>query len=137
MRNSRRRGAFVALIVFLSTCSAANAGSGRSVPVMTPFTVKLDQAVSPEKAANGTPFTATLKDPVEVDGRIVIPAGASAGGILSKEPQNNAQVELNSVFVNGRLYRITTEPVTISHKTALRTGATLTFHLMLSFNIMK
>lgn len=138
MKNSSRWCALVALMVLISTCSTANAGSGRlSVPVMTPFTVALDQAVSQERAANGTPFTATLKQPVEVDGRIIIPAGASAGGIINKESQNNAQVELNSVFVNGRLYRITTEPVTISHKTALRTGATLTFRLMLSLNIMK
>ncbi|HEY2469763.1 MAG TPA: hypothetical protein VGI45_18230 [Terracidiphilus sp.] len=119
-------------LVLISTCSPANAGSGKSVPVMTEFTVKLDQAVSPDKAANGTSFTASLKQPVEVDGRIIIPAGASAGGILSKESPNSPQMELNSVFVNGRLYRITTEPVSISHKSALRAGATLTFRLMLS-----
>jgi hypothetical protein len=123
-------------MILFSTCLSANAGSGNSVPVMTAFTVKLDQAVSADKTANGTPFTATLKQPVEVDGRILIPAGASAGGVISKEPQST-QMELNSVFVNGRLHRITTEPVTIGPKAPLRAGATLTFHLVLSLNLSK
>lgn len=137
MKNSSRWCACVALLIFIFTCPSVHAGSGKSVPVMTPFTVKLDEAISPEKAANGTPFTATLKEAVEVDGRIVIPAGASAGGIVSKEPQNGTEMELNSVFVNGRLYRITTEPVAISRKSTLRTGATLTFHLMLALTMAK
>ena len=128
--------AFGAFLVFVSTCATANAGGGNSVPVMTPFTVKLDQAVSADKAANGATFTATLKQPVEIDGRVVIPAGASVGGVVNKEPQS-AQMELNSVFVNGRLHRITTEPISIRQNMPLRAGATLTFHLVLSLNLTK
>lgn len=137
MKNSSRWCALVALAVFTLTGSIVYAGSGRSVPVMTAFTVKLDEAVRPERVANGTPFTATLKQPVEVDGLVMIPAGASAGGILSKESENSAEMELNSVFVNGHMYRITTEPVTIGQKGGLRAGATLTFHLMLSLNLAR
>ena len=137
MNNSSRRCAVTALIIFVLACSRANAGSGRSVPVMTAFTVQLDQAFNAKSAANGDAFTATLKEPVEVDGRVIIPAGASAGGILDKESQNSAQMELNSVFVNGRMYRITTEPVTLSQKSALRAGATLTFHLILALNLAR
>ena len=137
MKNSSRWCAFLAALVFTATCSTANAGSGRSVPVMTAFTVQLDQAFNAKSAANGEGFTATLKEPVEVDGRTIIPAGASAGGILNKESQNSAQMELNSVFVNGRMYRITTEPVTIGQKTPLRAGATLTFHLILALNLAR
>jgi hypothetical protein len=134
MKNLSRWCAFAALLVF--TCATANAGGGNSVPVMTPFTVKLDQAVSADKAANGTPFTATLKQPVEIDGHVIIPVGASVGGVVNKDPQST-QMELNSIFVNGRLHRITTEPISIRAKTPLRAGSTLTFHLVLSLNLAK
>lgn len=123
-------------LVFISICATAHAGGGRSVPVMTAFTVKLDQAVNAKAAANGAPFTATLKDPVEVNGQTIIPAGASAGGVMSKESQN-AELQLNSVFVNGRLYRITTEPVTMGQKVSLHAGAAVTFHLTLSLNLAR
>jgi hypothetical protein len=135
MKNSSRWCALVALAVFTLTGSIVYAGSGRSVPVMTAFTVKLDEAVRPERVANGTPFTATLKQPVEVDGRVMIPAGASAGGILSKESENSAEMELNSVFVNGHMYRITTEPVSLNKRASFRAGSTVTFYLLLSLNI--
>jgi hypothetical protein len=136
MKLSSRRYGVVALLVFSSICSRVNAGV-RSVPVMTAFTVKLDQPVLAKTAADGAPFTATLKQPVEVDGQTIIPAGASAGGVMSKESPNTAHMELNSVFVNGRSYRITTEPVTIGQKASLPAGATLTFRLMLSLNLPK
>jgi hypothetical protein len=99
---------------------------------MTAFTVKLDQPVNVKTAADGTSFTATLKEPVQVNGQLIIPAGASAGGVLDKSSSTSAQLELNSVFVNGRLYRITTEPVAISQKYPLHAGAAFTFHLTLS-----
>lgn len=134
-RSSRWCG--VAALSLLSICSIASPRGGQPVPVMTAFTVKLDQAVNPRTAANGAPFTATLKQPVEVDGQMVIPSGASAGGVISKDSPNSAQIELNSVFVNGRSYRITTESLPLSQKASLSAGATLTFHLMLSFSIAK
>lgn len=137
MRACRRWYVAVALIVFTSICLTAHAGGGRSVPVMTAFTVKLDQAVSAKAAANGAPFTATLKEPVQVDGQTIIPAGASAGGVMSKESPSSAELQLNSVFVNGRLYRITTEPVAIGQKAALHAGAAVTFHLTLSLNLAR
>ena len=134
MKISRGWCAIVACMVFTSS---ANAGNGRSLPPMTALTVQLDEAFNAKTAANGTAFVATLKDPVEVDGRTIIPAGASSGGIFNRQSQNNAQLELNSVFVNGRMYRITTEPVAVGQKTALRAGQTLTFHLVLSLNITR
>lgn len=136
MKSTSKWCCIIALSLF-SICATASPRGGKSVPVMTTFTVKLDQAMNLKAAANGATFTATLKQPVEVDGQEIIPAGASAGGLMSKESPNNAQMELNSVFVNGRLYRITTESLPVSPKTLLPAGATLTFHLMLSFNIAR
>lgn len=137
MKVSSRWFAAAAVLVFISLGPTARAGAGRSVPVMTAFTVKLDQAINAKTAANGAPFTATFKEPVQVDGQPIIPAGASAGGVVDKEPGTSAQLELNSVFVNGRSYRITTEPVTINPKGAMPAGATLTFHLTLSLSLAR
>ena len=137
MRTYRRWRLVAATLLFISIGSVASAGGGRSVPVMTAFTVKLDEAVNAKTTANGAAFTATLKEPVQVDGQLLIPAGASAGGVLDRRSATNAQLELNSVFVNGRLYRITTEPVAINQKGALHAGATLTFHLTLSLSLAR
>jgi len=127
----------VALVAIATNLRGANSRSGKmTVPVMTPFTVKLDQAVS-AKATNGTSFTALIKDPVQVDGVVLIPANSSAAGLVSKESQGSGHLELNSVFVNGHLYRITTSPVPLSQKASLRAGSTFTFYLVLSLNIAK
>ena len=141
MRFSRMRClavALAALIPFAASVEGATPRNGRvTVPVMTPITIKLDQAVSLKTAANGTGFTASIQQPVEVDGAIVIPANASAGGLVSKDSPSGGQLELNSVFVNGRLYRITTSPVPFNQKGYFRTGSTITFQLVLSLNIAR
>ena len=127
----------VALMAIAIRVEAANPRNGKiAVPVMTPFTVKLDQAVN-ARAANGTGFTASIKDPVEVDGVVLIPANSSAAGLVSKESQGSGQLELNSVFVNGRSYRITTSPIPLSQKTNVRAGSIFTFYLVLSLNVAK
>jgi hypothetical protein len=137
-----QKGCFaVALAALLSTTinvEAANPRGGRiSVPVMTALTVKLDEAVNTTTAVNGAGFTASIKEPVQVDGIVVIPTNASAGGLITKGSQSTAELELNSVFVNGRSYRIMTEPVPFNQKINLRAGSTITFHLVLSLNIAR
>ena len=131
----------MSVVALLSTAigvEGANPHSNRiTVPVMTAITVKLDEAVNAKTAANGAGFTASIRDPIQVDGAIVIPANASAGGLVSKEAQGSGQLELNSIFVNGRSYRITTEPVSFNQKASFRAGSTVTFYLVLSLNIAK
>jgi len=125
----------VALMSIAVSGEGANPRVGKiTVPVMTPFTVKLDQAVS-SKAVNGTGFTASIKDPIQADGVTVIPANSSAAGLVTKESQGTGQLELNSVFVNGRSYRITTAPIPFNQKANFRAGSTFTFYLVLSLNI--
>jgi len=46
-------------------------------------------------------------------------------------------MQLNSVFVNGRLYRITTSPISLNQKSNLRAGSTMTFYLVLSLSIAR
>lgn len=137
MRISRRLFCSFALIAFFAVSASAARDSGRmTVPVMTPLTVKLDQALNAKTAVNGEGFTATFKTPVQVDGIVAIPANASAAGLVSKDG-SSSQMELNSVFVNGRSYRITTSPVGISEKSSLRAGSTVTFYLVFSLNIAR
>lgn len=111
-----------------------NRGSKVTIPVTTQLTVKLDQAVS---AKNAEGFTVTFVDPVRVDGMVVIPAGASGAGLVGRTSQNGLEVELNSVFVNGRSYRVTTLPITFKQKGTLRAGTKCTFDLMLSLNVVE
>ncbi len=139
MRLFRKHCAAIALVALISiTVGAAGADprSGRiTVPVMTPFTVKLDDAVNTKSAEKGAGFTATLTRPVQVDGITVIAAGASAAGLINKDPQYS--IELNSIFVNGRLYRVTTSPIAINRKASVPPGSTFTFNLELSVSIAK
>lgn len=118
--------------------STAPAHGGKvTVPVQTAFTVKLDEALSIKTAGNGEGFTVTFTEPVEVDGVTVIPAGASGAGIVNKPRQDNPQMELNSIFVNGRLYRVATSPITFNQKTSLPPGSKFTFRLVFALNVAK
>jgi hypothetical protein len=116
---------------------AHNRDSKVTIPATTPLTVKLDQVVSAKTAESGGGFTVTFSEPVRVDGTIVIPAGASGAGLVSRNSQNGTEIELNSVFVNGRSYRMTTSPITFNQKGTLRAGTKFTFDLMLSLNVVE
>jgi len=135
----RKSCSAIALAVLLSITSVegASARGGITVPIMTPLTVKLDEPLNAKATANGSGFTASIKDAVQVNGAIVIPANASAAGLVSKQSQNAGELELHSVFVNGRMYRITTEPIPFNQKSNLRSGASMTFHLVLALNIAR
>ena len=136
LTESRSAIVLAALLSISFSVGAANPRNARiTLPVMTPLTVKLDEAVSAKAAANGAGFTASVKDPVQVDGITVIPANSSAGGLVNKESAASGELLLNSVFVNGRMYRITTSPIPFNQKTNLRAGSTITFYLVLSLNV--
>jgi hypothetical protein len=111
-------------------------GSKVTIPATTPLTVKLDQVLIAKTAESGESFTVTFTEPVRVDGIVLIPLGASGAGLVRRKSFNSTEVELNSVFVNGRSYRVTS-PITISQKGALRAGTKFTFDLMLSLNVVE
>ena len=139
MRFFRKSCSAVALIALMPVASGAAGANlrsgGMSVPVMTPLTVKLEDAVSIKTAERGGGFTATFTRPVQVNGITVIPAGSSAAGLVHAEPQYS--IELNSVFVNGRSYRVTTSPIMLSRRSSNPPGTTFTFDLTLSVSIAK
>jgi hypothetical protein len=116
---------------------AHNRDSKVTIPPATPLTVKLDQVISARTVKSGEGFTVTFSEPVRVDGMVVIPAGASGAGFVNRKSQNGTEMELNSVFVNGRSYRVTTSPIPFDSKSTLRTGTKFTFELMLSLSVVE
>lgn len=55
-----------------------------TLPAGTVITVKLSNAVGSKISQTGERFTATVAEPVEVNGRVAIPAGAPAEGVVSE-----------------------------------------------------
>jgi hypothetical protein len=118
-----------------ATSRAYNRVNKVTIPATTPLSVKLDQLVSARTVQSGDGFTVTFSEPVRVDGMVVIPAGASGAGFVRRRSQNGTEMELNSVFVNGRSYRVTTSPIPFNSKSPLRVGTKFTFDLMLSVKV--
>jgi hypothetical protein len=78
------------------------------IPAGTVITVRLGQAIGSKISQTGQTFTASVATPVEVDGKAVIPAGATASGVVvDAKPLGrfkgaaSLQVKLTSVTVNG------------------------------------
>jgi hypothetical protein len=145
MNTSRLRCGAMA-VAFLSICAttpavfalangASNHGGKTTIPATTELKVKLDETVNAKTPGEAGGFTVTFIDPVRINGTIVIPAGATGAGLLSGGAQHCPQIELNSVFVNGRSYRISTSPIVLNTKIALPAGKKFTFDLIFSLNI--
>ena len=69
-------------------------------------------------STTGDIFSATLSEPVSVDGKVVIPAGAAASGAVTDAKAAGRfkggallALSLKTLVVNGRTYRIETKPV--------------------------
>jgi hypothetical protein len=114
--------------------SGPDHGGRITIPATTPLTVQLDQAVS-ANMTNGRGFTVTFSEPVQIDGVLIIPAGAAGAGLVSGDMQHGRQIELNSVFVNGRSYRVTTSPITLNPKASFPARKKLTFDLMFALSL--
>ncbi len=145
MKMLRARFCTFTLVAFFFVCATAQEGfalakdaptrgSKITIPATTPFTVQLDQAVS-ANMAEGRDFTVTFSEPVQINGTLLIPAGAMGAGLVSSDAQHDRQIELNSVFVNGRSYRVTTSPIMLNRKTPFPAGKKLTFDLMFGLSL--
>jgi hypothetical protein len=132
-------------VLFLFVCATAqegfalgkdapSRGSRITIPATTSFMVQLDQVVS-ANMAEGRDFTVTFSEPVQINGILIIPSGATGAGLVSGDTQHRHQIELNSIFVNGRSYRVTTSPIMLNPKTPFPAGKKLTFDLMFALNL--
>jgi len=93
------------------------------VPAGTVLTVRLGQAVGSKISSPGETFTASVASPVAVDGKTVIPAGATAtGNVVDAKPLGrfkggaSLQLRLTSITVNGADQAISTSSVVRTEK---------------------
>ena len=91
------------------------------VPADTAISVVLDEPVGSKSSTTGQTFAATVQVPVEVDGRLAIPKGARATGIVKDaKPAGRFKggavlaLELTSVTVGERNYEIQTSAHTVT-----------------------
>ena len=117
-----------------SSQSAAREAPPRPRPIVVPaetvISVVLDEPVGSKISAPGQQFSASVREPVEVDGRVAIPKGARATGIVKDAKpagrfKGGAQLELTlaSIEVHGENYEVhTTAPTETSKGKGKRTA---------------
>jgi hypothetical protein len=101
------------------------------VPAETVISVVLDETVGSKISTPGQQFSASVREPVEVDGRVAIPKGARATGIVKDAKpagrfKGGAALELTltSIDINGTNYEVhTTAPNETSKGKGKRTAA--------------
>jgi hypothetical protein len=94
------------------------------------LTVRLKQVVGVKTITAGGTFSAIFSDPVQVDSVTVIPAGATAEGIVSKSGEYSPQMKLTSVIVNGKPHSVTTESISFNEQISFPAGSEVSFHLV-------
>jgi hypothetical protein len=72
------------LAAFLLTAMAWAQNNGPTIPEGTPLKVKLETTISTFSSKVGDPFTGKIADPVVLDGKTLIPAGATVEGRVTK-----------------------------------------------------
>ena len=93
------------------------------VPADTVIAVVLDQSISSKTSKSGDKFTATVESPVEIDGKVSIPKGARADGIVKDAKAAGhfkggatLALELTSITVNGKDHEVQTSAAAMSSK---------------------
>src|SRR3981189_2153223 len=93
------------------------------VPADTVIAVVLDQTISSKTSKPGDRFSATVESPVEIDGKVAIPKGARAGGVVKEVKAAGRfkggaalSLRLTRVTVNGKDYEIQTSAAMTTSK---------------------
>jgi hypothetical protein len=122
------------------TDSAASGSSSKAasifsrtvvIPAETAITVVLDESLGSKTSSTGQNFSASIHTPVEVNGRVVIPKGARATGIVKDaKPAGRFKggaelsIALTSVNIEGKDYDVhTTSYTQVSKGKGKRTAA--------------
>ena len=102
---------------------ASEAAPRLVVPTGTVITVRLGETLSSKQSEPGQSFSASLANPVEVEGRTVIPSGATATGTVVAahaagkfKGASLLQIKLDSITVGGRQHSIETSSVQRAEK---------------------
>ena len=97
-----------------------------TVPKGTAISATVGQTLLSNKNHSGDSFAAILSSPVKVDGKTVLPKGAHVTGrVVSVKKAGPAQltVALSSVDVNGKSYKLVTDPINRSGKVQAKSDA--------------
>jgi len=102
------------------------------VPAGAVITVRLGQTVGSRTSKSGDSFDATVAEPVEINGKVVVPSGVPAlGHVAEAAPEGRfkggarLRLVLDSVTVNGTKYDIQTSSVSRSLKGKGKRTATM------------
>ena len=101
----------------------SGASEAKVVPAGQHIVVRLNQAVGSKISSPGQAFSATVTQPVEINGRVVIPANAEATGtVVEAVPRGRfkggarLRLALNSIRVDGNTYKVEAAAVSQSMK---------------------
>ncbi len=93
------------------------------VPVDSVISVVLDQTISSKTAHPGDKFSATIESPVEIGGKVAIPKGARADGVVKDAKAAGRfkggaalALELTSITVAGKEHEVQTSSAAMSSK---------------------
>jgi hypothetical protein len=116
-----------------STASAPPAAVAPvAVPAGTVLTVRLGQTVGSKSSQPGEEFQATLAEPVESNGNVLIPEGATARGVVEEavplgrfKGGARLRLTLREITVGGKSYPVQTSAVDRSEKGKGKRTATM------------
>jgi hypothetical protein len=100
------------------------------VPAKTVLIVRLGEDIGLKTAKAGGSFSATLAEPVVVDGVTVISAGSPVQGIVSKKGEYSPDVTLTSLTVNNKSHKISTGSVTFKQEVVFPAGSQMKFEFV-------
>lgn len=93
------------------------------IPADTVIAVVLDQTLSSKTSKSGDKFTATVESPIEIEGKVAVPKGARAEGVVNDAKAAGRfkggaalNLTLTSVTVNGKEHELQTSEATMSSK---------------------
>ena len=109
----------------VATSKVAPQTSFVTIPQGTAVRATVSQALASNKNHSGDAFAAILSSPIKVDGKTIVPKGAHVSGrIVTAKKSGPAEltVALTSVQIDGKSYRLATEPINRTGKAAAKDG---------------
>jgi type IV secretory pathway VirB10-like protein len=109
----------------VATSSKVTPASLVTVPKGTAISATVGQALASNKNHSGDTFAAVLASSIKVDGKIVIPKGTHVTGrvVTAKKGTPELTVALSSVDLNGKSYKLVSDPITRSAKAPAKSDA--------------
>src|SRR5262245_41604855 len=103
-----------------------------TVPAGTIIAVRLGETLNTKTTNRGDTFSATVAQPVTVDGKVVVPKGAEATGTVTESAPlgklkggAKLQIVLNSISIDGNEYKVSTAASTRTMKGKGKRTATM------------